>query len=192
MKLVQVFVGGPLWLIAPLLGFDRKYLTGRHFTHHASGWRMLLRAILFQKVLGFNRSCRFPISHQNVCQNGKNLKFHPDDFNNLWHFGCYFQTHGGEIEIGQGSYIAPNVGLITMNHDPLNPDRHLPGGPIRLGKQCWIGMNAVILPGVELGDHTVVGAGAVVTKSFPGGRVILGGVPARVLRNLDEEPAIEP
>lgn len=147
----------------------------------------MIRAIIFQKILGFNRECRFPISHLNACQDGTKLLFHPDDFNNLWHYGCYFQTHGGTIEIGHGTYIAPNVGLITANHDPMDPEIHLPGAPIKIGRKCWIGMNVVILPGVELGDHTVVAAGAVVTKSHPEGFAILGGVPARVIKTLEHQ-----
>jgi serine acetyltransferase len=54
--------------------------------------------------------------------------------------------------------------------------------PIVIGNNCWIGANAVILPGVEIGDHTIVAAGAVVTKSFPEGDCIVGGVPARVIK----------
>jgi acetyltransferase-like isoleucine patch superfamily enzyme len=98
--------------------------------------------------------------------------------------GSYFQNFAACIEIGRGTYVAPNVGLITANHDPLDPSRHLPGANITIGEQCWIGMNATIMPGVELGDHTVVGAGSVVTKSFPQGCVMLAGVPARPIRHL--------
>ena len=53
-----------------------------------------------------------------------------------------------------------------------------PAEPIRIGRRCWIGTNVVILPGVQLGDDIVVGAGAVVTKSFPSGSVV-AGVPAK-------------
>ena len=59
-----------------------------------------------------------------------------------------------------------------------------------LGKECWIGSNAVILPGVRLGEHTVVGAGAVVTKSFEEGWCVIGGVPARKIKDI-ERPAEE-
>jgi hypothetical protein len=183
-RLFNSVVGGPLWLLAPLLGFDRRYFRGRHFERHTSGYRMVLRAILFQKILGFNRACRFPVSHQSVVSNGKNLLFDPDDFNNLWHFGCYFQNFDATIQIGKGTYIAPNVGIITADHDLEDLDAHQPGKPVVIGEKCWIGMNAVILPGVVLGDRTVVGAGAVVTKSFPEGRCVLGGVPARKIRDL--------
>ena len=60
----------------------------------------------------------------------------------------------------------------------------MPGKDIIIGKKCWIGMNSVILPGVVLGDHTIVGAGAVVTKSFVDGNCVIGGNPARIIRKL--------
>ena len=52
---------------------------------------------------------------------------------------------------------------------------------------CWLGMGCVVLPGVTLGDFTVVGAGAIVTKSFPEGYCVLGGNPATLLRHLDHD-----
>jgi hypothetical protein len=101
--------------------------------------------------------------------------------------GCYIQALNG-IEVGDRVNLAPNVGLISANHDPSDNSRWLPAEPIRLGADCWIGMNAVILPGVQLGPHTVVGAGAVVTKSFPEGHCIIAGNPARVIRQLNTDP----
>ena len=56
---------------------------------------------------------------------------------------------------------------------------------IDLGDHCWLGANVVITPGVVLGPHTVVGANAVVTKGFPEGHCVLGGVPAKVIKRLD-------
>ena len=91
------------------------------------------------------------------------------------------------IQIGKGTYIAPNVGLITANHDPQKLDNHLPSKPIKLGENCWIGMNSVILPGITLGDHTIVGAGSVVTKSFPEGYCVVAGNPAKLLRTIGIE-----
>lgn len=96
---------------------------------------------------------------------------------------CYIQGING-IEIGDDTNLAPGVGLISANHDPLDNTLHLPGPPLRLGARCWIGMNAVILPGVELGENTIVGAGAVVTRSFPEGHCVIAGNPARKLRDL--------
>ena len=102
--------------------------------------------------------------------------------------GCYIQAING-IEIGDYTILAPGVGLISANHDPLDIDRHLPAEPIRIGRHCWIGMNAVILPGVQLGDHTTVGAGSVVTRSFPEGHCVVAGNPARLLRGIEPPPA---
>jgi acetyltransferase-like isoleucine patch superfamily enzyme len=100
--------------------------------------------------------------------------------------GCYIQGTNGII-IGDFAIFAPNVGLISANHDPDNLDRHLPSTPIRIGNHCWVGMNAVILPGVELGDYTIVGAGSVVTRSFPQGRCVVAGNPAKVIREIPQQ-----
>jgi acetyltransferase-like isoleucine patch superfamily enzyme len=100
--------------------------------------------------------------------------------------GCYIQAING-IEIGDFCNFGPSVGLISANHDLMAPEdnsRHLPAPPIRLGERCWMGMGAIVLPGVELGPHTVVGAGTVVTKSFPEGWTVLAGNPARVVKRL--------
>lgn len=58
------------------------------------------------------------------------------------------------------------------------------GKDVIIGKKCWIGMNAIILPGVKLGDNTIVGAGSVVTKSFPDGNLVIAGNPAKIINKL--------
>ena len=75
----------------------------------------------------------------------------------------------------------------------MNPEGHasyadnpLEAAPVNIGKGCWIGEKAVILPGVTLGDKCIVAAGAVVNKSFPP-YTLLGGVPARALKKYDFE-----
>ncbi len=142
---------------------------------------------ILQKARGGVNACQkgyFPISPFCRVVHPENIEFSPDDLNNFQSPGVYFQAIG-KITIGKGTYIAPNVGLITANHDPLDLDKHLPAEPIALGENCWIGMNAVILPGVTLGDKTVVGAGSVVTKSFPQGSVVIGGNPAKIIKSLN-------
>jgi len=87
--------------------------------------------------------------------------------------------------MGHGIMIGPNVGIITANHDLMNPNAgHQSGRDVVIGKNCWIGMNAIILPGVVLGDHTIVGAGSVVTHSFPEGWAVIAGNPAKKIRDL--------
>ena len=170
------------------LFYNRKYITGRWFTGKmhglsALGWRWVTCDALNRLKDGLNYSAAYPVGAgcRIVCP--ENIVFDPDDLNNFHSFGNYYQAIG-TIEIGKGTYIAPNVGLITANHDLTNPDLHLPPRPVILGKQCWIGMNSVILPGVTLGDHTVVGAGSVVTKSFEEGFCVIAGNPAKLIRRL--------
>lgn len=97
--------------------------------------------------------------------------------------GCKFQDWGG-ITIGDGALIGHSVVLATINHG-FSPDtRHDNApAPIVVGKNVWIGSNAVILPGVTIGDNAVVAAGAVVTKDVPENTVV-GGVPARVIKTM--------
>lgn len=164
--------------------FDRQYLRGRHFEASDMGWRWLWRGAVWQRVFGFNRHVPWPVSPFVLINTPANLVFDPDDLQNFQVPGVYFQNSYARIVIGKGTYIAPGVGLITANHDPRDLDRHLPGREIVLGEACWIGMNAVILPGVMLGPRTVVGAGAVVARSFPDGHCVIAGVPARLVRRL--------
>ncbi|WP_259756635.1 acyltransferase [Pseudomonas sp. GCEP-101] len=104
--------------------------------------------------------------------------------NNFQSPGTYFQNFKGHIHIGKGSYIAPNVGIITSNHDLMDLDKHSISEDVVIGRKCWIGMNSVILPGVELGDATIVAAGSVVTKSFKEGNIVIGGCPAKEIKKL--------
>ncbi len=93
--------------------------------------------------------------------------------------GCYIQAING-VFIDDDTIIAPGVKIVSANHD-LHLGGFKKAPPIRIGKRSWIGANAVILPGVELGDDVTVAAGAVVTRSFEGG-VTVAGVPARTVR----------
>ena len=118
---------------------------------------------------------------------GKNITIGKDVFINS---GCHFQDQGG-IEIGDGALIGHNVVLATINHD-LNPKENRKNhyAPIRIGAHVWIGSNATVLPGVTIGDYAVVAAGAVVTQDVPA-MTVVGGVPAGVLRTIQEEERYE-
>lgn len=114
---------------------------------------------------------------------GKNITIGKDVFINS---GCHFQDQGG-IEIGDGTLIGHNVVLATINHD-LNPKENRKNhyAPIKIGAHVWIGSNAAILSGVTIGDYAVIAAGAVVTRDVPA-MTIVGGVPAKVLKVVQEE-----
>lgn len=111
---------------------------------------------------------------------GKNLTIGRHVFLNS---GCKFQDQGG-ITIGDGTQIGHNVVLATLNHclDPAHRKDVIPA-PVHIGRDVWIGANAVILPGVTIGDGAVIAAGAVVTKDVPE-NTVAGGVPAKVIKSV--------
>lgn len=172
--------------------YKRKYLKGKyfctkkHFGITSLGWKWVISDCKSRIFLGENKGIPFPCSYKNTITNYKNIIFDIDDLNNFQGSGKYFQTvDNGKITIGKGTWIANNVGLITANHDPYNLNVHLESKSIVLGENCWIGMNAIILPGVILGPNTIVGAGSVVTKSFIEGNVVVAGNPAKIIKHLD-------
>jgi acetyltransferase-like isoleucine patch superfamily enzyme len=89
------------------------------------------------------------------------------------------------IAIGANTMIAHNCSLMDFNHGIAagGPPSQLPGrtAEVVIGEDCWLGAGVIVLPGVRIGDGTVVDAGSVVTKSLPG-NVVAAGVPARVIR----------
>ena len=109
---------------------------------------------------------------------------------NIFKNGCYIQG-GGELTVGKYVRFANNIGVVTSNHKLTNQREH-DRGIVKLGDYCWVGMNAVILPNVVLGPRTVVAAGAIVTKSFPEGFCVIGGNPAKKIKDIDSETFIEP
>lgn len=171
--------------------YDKKYLKSKYFKSRyggigAKGWHWIVSDCTARFFLGINKGVPFPISPRVSVQNPKNIEFDPDDLNNFQGLGNYYQAlGGGKIKIGKGSWIGPNVGIITTNHNISNPSVHTEGKQIMLGENCWIGMNSVILPGVILGSHTTVGAGSVVTKSFPEGFCVIAGNPAKKIKDIN-------
>lgn len=136
----------------------------------------------FQKVLGFNRQAYWPVHFTSKIVQPKMIVLGVNANPGI-EPGCYIQGLGG-VTIGDNTQIAANVGIVSANHDPQNNELHVQA-PVHIGSDCWIGMNTVVLPGVRLGDFTVVGAGSVVTRSFDEGFCVIAGNPARKLRDLD-------
>lgn len=164
------------------LFYKAQYLEGRHFLQGYSGYRWAIKDIWLNKFLRVGRAYPWPSCVGCYISDPKNIEFHIDDLNNFQSPGTYIQNFNAKIKIGKGSYIAPNVGLITANHDPSNLRVHVAGQDIEIGEECWIGMNAVLLPGVKLGPKTIVAAGAIVTKSFLDGNIVLAGSPAKIIK----------
>lgn len=168
--------------------YDKKYLKGKEFHkyRYSSGWRWVMENVFIQKIIGYQRHIPFPVSFRMQVMSWENIEFDVDDISNFQKTGSYFRAApDAKIRIGKGTFIAGNVGLITANHDLNDLSKAAPGKDINIGKDCWIGMNCMILPGVELGEHTIVGAGSVVTKSFPQGNCVIAGNPAKVIKELN-------
>lgn len=112
---------------------------------------------------------------------GKNIKIGKNVFINAC---CRFQDQGG-IEIGDGALIGHNTTIATLNHD-FNPNSraNLSPSPVKIGKNVWIGSDCTILPGVEIGDGAIIGAGSVVTKSVAANSVAVGN-PARIIKKVE-------
>ena len=93
-----------------------------------------------------------------------------------------------DIYVGDGVLFGPNVGVAGAGH-PVDPDLRRKVAqfnlPVHIGNNVWIGAGAIILPGIAIGDNSVIGAGSVVTKDVPANVVAVGN-PCRVLREIGE------
>lgn len=92
------------------------------------------------------------------------------------------------IYVGDHTMLAPNVVVATAGHPILPVLREKAfqyNMPVHIGRNCWIGAGALILPGVTIGDNTVIGAGSVVTQDIPANVVAVGN-PCRVMREIGE------
>ncbi len=119
------------------------------------------------------------------CEFGKNISIGDDVYIN---FGCVI-LDCGQVRIGNNTLIGPNVGLFSGNHS-TDAEERAAGGlipkPITIGNRVWLCGNVTVVPGVAIGDDTIIGAGSVVTRDIPSG-VIAAGNPCRVLRKITPE-----
>lgn len=92
------------------------------------------------------------------------------------------------IYVGDCTMFAPNVVIATAGH-PINPElrsqAYQYNMPVHIGKNCWLGAGVLVMPGVTIGDNSVIGAGSVVTKDIPANVVAVGN-PCKVLREISE------
>ncbi len=138
---------------------------------------------LFSELIGKPVDQSFGLFPPFYTDCGKNITIGKNVFINS---GCRFQDQGG-ITIGDGALIGHNVVLATLNHD-FSPKKRstLHPAPIVIGKNVWIGANATVVPGVTIGNGAIIAAGTVVTKNVPE-NVVVGGVPAKIMKMLDTE-----
>lgn len=142
---------------------------------------------------------REALLQQMLAEVGKGCYIEPPFYAN-WgghhvHFGNYVYANFGltcvddtHIYVGDCVMFGPHVTLATANH-PILPElrekAYQYNKPIHIGRNCWIGSGVVVVPGVTIGENTVIGAGSVVTKDIPANVVAVGN-PCRVLRPISE------
>ena len=128
------------------------------------GFKKYLQFFLFQRILRINSETPWPVHWSSVVSLPKNIHLDRPTANLGAMPGCYIQAING-IQVGKNTYVGPGTKMISANHNIYDFKKHDPSSPIIIGKNCWIGANAVILPGVELAEHTIVAAGAVRLKA---------------------------
>lgn len=166
--------------IKKLIPFYTAYTRSTKSTiHNQSYWSY----VLFRLSGRCNGGGYFPV--HSTCTIANMRKIYVGINSTVARPGCYLQG-AGTIRFGDYVRLAPNVGILSANHD-LYDQRKYNVAPIVIGDYSWIGMNSIVTAGVTLGPRTIVAAGAVVTKSFPEGFCVLAGVPAKVVKYLDKE-----
>lgn len=134
-----------------------------------------------QKIVGYNRKVSWPVHFTSQVKCPEKIKRgtkYPG-----FAKGCYIDGRNGII-FEENVITGPHVSIISQNHDVSDFNKYLMGKPIIIRKNSWLSAQCIILPEVELGEHTIVAAGAVVTKSFPEGNQVIGGNPAKVIKKI--------
>lgn len=158
------------------------FYSGLHFEDllNSSFWSVF-KLFFIQKICRINSKVNWQVHHstsvlspENV-ERGKNFKSSSKN--------CHIDGRSGII-FGKNVWLGPSVKIISQNHNLSKYSEYTISDPIRIGNNCWIGAGAIILPGVQLGNHTVVAAGSVVTKKFMGINQLIAGNPALFKKEL--------
>lgn len=157
-------------------------LFGASFSNRNFSSKTLLQAIFFQKVLRINSHVPWPVHRTSVVVDPKRIQ--KGTRCPGLSMGCYLDGRNGII-FGENVWLGPRVSIISMNHDLYDYEKYVVNDPIVIGSDCWLATGCIILPGVRLGSHVIVAAGAVVTQSFEENNIVLGGVPAKIIKRIE-------
>lgn len=139
------------------------------------------RTKVMKGILG-NTGENFLIEQPFICDYGYNIKIGENFYSNH----NLMILDANTVEFGDNVFIAPNCGFYTAGH-PLDYKTRNEGleygKPIKIGNNVWIGGNIIVLPGVTIGDNSVIGAGSVVNKDIPANVVAVGN-PCKVIKEL--------
>ena len=156
-------------------------------------WRFISKQYALRKLIPSSSGKNLTVFSPLYCEYGKNIRV---GFGCFVNYNCTF-LDVSPITLEDNVWIGANVTLATPMHPYLFDERifkDYPDGnhdleyskPITIGKNCWICSSATIVGGVTIGENSIVAAGAVVTRDVPPD-CIVGGVPAKVIRKLDEQ-----
>ncbi|MCQ2360729.1 MAG: acyltransferase [Paludibacteraceae bacterium] len=155
-----------------------------HFCNDSYINSTLLKFIFWQKILRINGSVPWPVHFTSKVIDAQKVDNDGGMRAPGYAMGCYIDGRGG-ITIEEGVLIGPKVSLISTNHNETDYSQYVTKGKIILHRHCWVATGATILSGVELGEHTIVAAGSVVTHSFTEGNCLIGGNPAVIIKKLE-------
>lgn len=164
---------------------ERAICKERYFTlNNLSPSQKTEREQLVRQLLG-KAGKNIAIESPFYCDYGYNIEVGDNCFFNM---NCVI-LDGAKVTFGDNVFVAPSCGFYTAGH-PLDVERRNAGleyaYPITVGNNVWIGAQACILPGVTIGDNSVIAAGSVVNKSIPP-NVLAAGNPCRVIREITDE-----
>lgn len=146
------------------------------------------REAIMRKLLG-KTGKSFLIEQPFYCDYGYNIEIGENFYANV---NCVI-LDGARVSFGDNVFIAPGCGFYTAGH-PLDAEQRSAGleyaYPVTVGNNVWIGAQVCVMPGVTIGDNTVIGAGSVVTRSIPA-NVIAAGNPCRVIREISENDKLK-
>lgn len=152
--------------------------------YYATGMGTYLVNSFFKRVLRIGASADFLCHFTSRATSGTNIKLTGEDLKTVYlsfatSGGCYYQGLNG-IEIAGGTIWSYNCCFVSANHSFKDLNKHEVVDPIKIGKYVWLGANCVVLPSVNIGDYTIVGAGTIVNKDIPAYSIAVGN-PARVV-----------
>ena len=160
-----------------------RVLGGNAFSDKSFSLNVLLKSFFWQKIIRINSHVPWPVHKTSIIKEPKKI----DRGTRCpgLSFNVYLDGRN-EIKFGKNVWVGPGVRIISMNHKVYDFHKYHKQDGIRIGDNCWIGANAIILPGVSLANHVIVGAGSIVTKSFEEDNIIIAGNPAKKIKAIGD------
>lgn len=165
----------------------RKLLTKKSYYLDLPAGLLMLNSLV-QRIFRINNDIKYSVHYTTRIIGFENIKITGTSKDSILKSlavsgGCYVNIYPGtNLEIGEGSLWAWGLTIVTGNHGLLDRNAYEYGN-IVIGKNCWMGAKVTILPGVRLGDNVTIAANSVVTRSFPD-NVVIGGIPAKIIKNI--------